>query len=545
MIPSYRNSTYATYAGLKEALTRGEVLTVRGSEVAELRNRCFSIDKPLERCIVMPHRQNNIALAVVESLWVLNGRDDVATLLHYLPRAADFSDDGKIWRAAYGPRLRNWRGIDQLRETIRLFRNELGNRRAAMSLFDPALDYVDSKDIPCNNWIHWLARDGKLHMNVAIRSNDIVWGFSGINAFEWSILHELMSRWIGMDVGEATYFASSFHLYSRHYERAKRIVSSFPHTTCYEFGVQNPQCLVGWEELDEALETWFEIEQRSRSMPAKLDKDIDRFPDPLLKQMLSVVQCHNGLKAGWSYREVEDRISAWPETDLTVAAYDFLQRLSRSDVSNIHQPGIKAYWDAMSDKEPASLVKTDSLAKGIIALHREKTQAYGNSWKKRGEQIGILANIARKVDRLERVCNGGETTRDESLLDTANDLLVYSVKYETFLADQSAAAAAYLFDQDLPSIERPISDGLSGFEFLIPKRVAALDKMRYSLSDEIEFSVKAFGTVEHHFESPIMRRTENAVMLSAAAARLVVAVASTEPDSWREFVGRYASGGVK
>jgi len=64
-------------------------------------------------------------------------------------------------------------------------------------------------------------------------------------------------------------------------------------------------------------------------------------------------------------------------------------------------------------------------------LHREKSAAYGDSWKKRGEQMAIMANIARKVDRL-----GAGTTDDETSADTAVDLLIYLIKYRWWVKEQ-------------------------------------------------------------------------------------------------------------
>jgi hypothetical protein len=63
-------------------------------------------------------------------------------------------------------------------------------------------------------------------------------------------------------------------------------------------------------------------------------------------------------------------------------------------------------------------------------LHAEKNQAYGNSWMRRGEMLGIMANCARKVDRLG-VAGGGDTAAD-----TAIDLLVYFIKYDIWLDAQ-------------------------------------------------------------------------------------------------------------
>ena len=71
----------------------------------------------------------------------------------------------------------------------------------------------------------------------------------------------------------------------------------------------------------------------------------------------------------------------------------------------------------------------EALADAISSLHDVKHAAYGDSWKRRGESLGILANIARKTDRL------GKTDDVETALDTAVDLLVYLVKYEAWLRD--------------------------------------------------------------------------------------------------------------
>src|SRR5690348_6824007 len=116
----YRNMTYALVGGLRDVLTEGKHLSVRGSHTRELRNRLTVLERPQERCLVTPRRRNNIFATIAETMWVLAGRNDLAFLTRYLPRAQDFSDDGQIWRAAYGPRLRNWHGVDQLRKNLTL-----------------------------------------------------------------------------------------------------------------------------------------------------------------------------------------------------------------------------------------------------------------------------------------------------------------------------------------------------------------------------------------------------------------------------------------
>jgi len=253
----FRNVSAATAAGLSELLSKGQILSVRGKEIREIRNNIIILERPIERVIFMPHRRNSIFTALAETLWVLAGRNDVNWVKTYLPRAPEFSDDGQTWRAGYGPRLRNWKGVDQIEKVLDILHNESTSRRAVMSLYDPAVDFIESKDIPCNNWLHWLIRDGKLHLNIGVRSNDIVWGFSGINAFEWSVLHEFMAFWLGIEVGEETYFASSFHIYSYHYEMAQKVAGAFRSVYCYDHGISSAKFGTSWLDFAKVMTTWF------------------------------------------------------------------------------------------------------------------------------------------------------------------------------------------------------------------------------------------------------------------------------------------------
>lgn len=92
----------------------------------------------------------------------------------------------------------------------------------------------------------------------------------------------------------------------------------------------------------------------------------------------------------------------------------------------------------------------------VAELHAEKHAVYGDSWKRRGEQVAILANIARKVDRLG-VAGAGDTSAD-----TAVDLLVYLLKYRLWLTDERAERLPVGFRG-----HRPVGDGPASVERLL------------------------------------------------------------------------------
>lgn len=224
------NAQQGMLEALSEVMQSGKTITVRGQETKEIQTFIMKIYRPDQSVICIPHRNNNIFAAIAETLWVLSGRNDIEFLSKYLPRAADFSDDGLTWRAGYGTRLRKFAGaepdIDQIRENIDLLNEDNTTRRAVMSIFDPVEDFVrGTKDTPCTNWIHNMIRNDKLHSTVAVRSNDIIWGMSGINLFEWSVMMRLLASCTDTKVGELCYLADSCHIYDRHYDRAQKIVN--------------------------------------------------------------------------------------------------------------------------------------------------------------------------------------------------------------------------------------------------------------------------------------------------------------------------------
>lgn len=275
-----------------------EVGSRLGERTQELTHVGITLTNPSCREILLPTRKANVVAQIAETMWVLGGRDDVAWLRNYLPRAEDFSDDGARWRGAYGPRLRGRAvgdDIDQLAHVVQLLREDRTTRRAVMSIYDPVRDAQPGKDIPCNNWLSFLSRNGALDLHVAIRSNDLIWGWSGINAFEWSALLEIVAALVGCSVGSLHFSTTSLHIYDRHWKRAHDISNDKPVITTYP---SPPAAMRTVEELDGLIKQWFAVEERIRSYRHHPERDgmfwddVTRFPDPLLQSWLRVVAYH-------------------------------------------------------------------------------------------------------------------------------------------------------------------------------------------------------------------------------------------------------------
>jgi hypothetical protein len=172
-------------------------------------------------------------------------------------------------------------------------------------------------------------------------------------------------------------------------------------------------------------------------------------------------------------------------------------------------------------------------------LHREKSAAYRNAWKRRGETISIIANIARKVDRLENVVDGAPATREESLLDTAVDLFIYVLKYQTFLADQDEFVARALFYST--AVVPPYSEGVEAFESLLTR--VELTKLEcpqdHSLTEATNDVLRAFARVEAAFVEPLASapdRAERAAALEAVTVNLLGVLRRDTPERYYDFL---------
>lgn len=323
----YRDVEQAFLAELHAVVDSGELVEVRGERTRELRARLIEVSDIRSRHVVLPHRNNNVFASIAESMWVLAGRNDLSFLSAYLERAVDFSDDGLTWRAGYGLRLRSWNGVDQLAEIVKLLRRDPLSRRAVASIYDPERDFVESRDIPCNNWLHFLMRDGHLDLHVAARSTDIWWGFSGINAFEWTLLLEVMSRWLRRMPGRLVFFSSSLHLYERHFDRASRLLASQPSPAASDATGQ-PQFDTDWEDAPAAWAEWMRLEAGIRSGQdlAALDCNLT---DPLLLAYIRMIDLYWSAQSGAEPSVLDDKLVELGDSRLAAAAREYLERTQR------------------------------------------------------------------------------------------------------------------------------------------------------------------------------------------------------------------------
>lgn len=230
--------------------------------------------RPDERVLFDPVRDCNPFLHFFESLWMLQGREDLGFLTRFSKNMANFSDDGLTLNGAYGFRWRRHWEWDQIAWLIEHLKNDPASRRAVTSMWDPEIDNPPhSLDHPCNTHIYWKVRNGELHMTVCNRSNDAVWGCYGANSVHFSFLHEYVATAIGVRMGTYTQVSNSLHIYPE-LPVVKRLAAAAsgsgmaPPPGHYKYGAVAPMHLLAqneemWE-FDQDLAKFFEMVDRDQ-----------------------------------------------------------------------------------------------------------------------------------------------------------------------------------------------------------------------------------------------------------------------------------------
>lgn len=227
IVLSARNVNYALPQGITHLHAFGHREDSRnGPVLRELAPVTTVYEAPLERVLHHPWRDANPFFHLIEAMWMLAGRDDIATLQRYV-KSFNYTDDGSTVPGAYGKRWRDWPNWpsehgsygwgDQLDWVVKRLRDNPGDRRVVIQMWDPALDPEradnGSKDVPCNLTVLPFVTGDELNITVFCRSNDMVWGAYGANAVHFSFLLEYLAARIGLRVGRYYQVSNNFHAY--------------------------------------------------------------------------------------------------------------------------------------------------------------------------------------------------------------------------------------------------------------------------------------------------------------------------------------------
>lgn len=197
--------------------------------------------KPTQRVLLNRKRNANPFFHLFESLWMLEGSNDVERLNTYIGNFGGrfAEDDGRV-HGAYGHRWRRAFGFDQLEAIVERLRKNPQDRQCVLQMWDCRDTKSDDlkgdwKDRPCNTHVYFRVRmdlqyypapivgglgpagnaveKPMLDMTICCRSNDIVYGAYGANAVHFSILMEYVAGRVGATIGTMYQVSNNYHGY--------------------------------------------------------------------------------------------------------------------------------------------------------------------------------------------------------------------------------------------------------------------------------------------------------------------------------------------
>lgn len=225
---------------------------------------------PTERVLFNTVRDANPFLHLYEALWMLAGRNDIASLAYFSKDFPKFVQDGDspVQNGAYGYRWRHafagihdeWGKVhprtecDQLAIIIDHLKRKPESRRVVLAMWnveDDLLKMETSKDVCCNLDVLFSIRhipytagscgcsedqrgefDGQpspthyehlkgesyLDMTVFNRSNDLILGMLGANYVHFTMLQEYMACCLGAHVGFYNQVSNNLHVYVNNFK---------------------------------------------------------------------------------------------------------------------------------------------------------------------------------------------------------------------------------------------------------------------------------------------------------------------------------------
>jgi len=213
---------------------------------------------------------------------MIAGRNDSAVLNFFNRDLSDYSGKGPEFYGAYGQRLRQQHGMDQLELAFHALKANATSRQVVLQIWDAETDLPNQNgqprnaDIPCNTQSMLRIQGGKLHWLQTMRSNDLFRGLP-YNLVQFTTLQEVVAGWLGLELGTYTHVVNSLHFYHSDKEKLEAFGEQVP--------IGNDQSLtLSWDESKKVWQFLSElITQASlgggEAMTMARDLDSKRIPN--------------------------------------------------------------------------------------------------------------------------------------------------------------------------------------------------------------------------------------------------------------------------
>ena len=184
--------------------------------------------------------------AIDEILWIWQKKSNKISELHSHIWDQWANEEGTIGKA-YGYQLgkkyefKTKEGIkvmDQVDYVLYLLKHDQSSRRIMTNLFN----HEELKDMelePCAYGTQWLVKEGKLHLILNQRSQDMLTA-NGWNLMQYAALQYMFAQVSGLEVGTLTHNIGDCHIYDRHIPLVEKLLEAEPMDVTPKLIIKNP-----------------------------------------------------------------------------------------------------------------------------------------------------------------------------------------------------------------------------------------------------------------------------------------------------------------
>lgn len=157
--------------------------------------------------------------AIEEMLWIWRDRSNVVQDLQDKKVHVwdEWQDENGTIGKAYGYQLAQevgHTGRNQVDNLIHNLKTNPESRRHIVHLWN--VNEIDEMELtPCIWQTQWIVQNGRLHLEVMARSNDMALG-NPFNCIQYWVLHKLIAQEVGIEAGNIVFVMTIPHLYDRH-----------------------------------------------------------------------------------------------------------------------------------------------------------------------------------------------------------------------------------------------------------------------------------------------------------------------------------------
>lgn len=196
--------------------------------------------------ITLRNNSKTIYRAIDEILWIWQKKSNKIEDLNSHIWDQWAGQDGTIGKA-YGYQLarkynfktkEGIKELDQVDYVLYLLKNDPASRRIMTNIF--AFDELKDMNLePCAYGTQWLVKDGKLHLILNQRSQDML-AANGWNTMQYAALLIMFAQVCGLGVGTLTHNIGDCHIYDRHIPLIQKLLDAKPMDVTPKLVINNP-----------------------------------------------------------------------------------------------------------------------------------------------------------------------------------------------------------------------------------------------------------------------------------------------------------------